>query len=205
MSAGDKRLDDAGLKALLERVALGDEEAFAALYRQLHRRVFGLCRYLLGSESEAEDAANDVFARLKKAMTTYDSTQPFPRWLLSVTSNYCMDLLRRRRIEQRLFEPPEEEPREFAAEGPSPLEEVMSAEARSSVRQALEALPERYRLPLALRYYSDLSYDEIAAQLGLTRANVAVLVHRAKKELRRKLEAPYPAGAKSGRSPAADV
>ena len=46
---------------------------------------------------------------------------------------------------------------------------------------------ERYRLPLVLRYYNDLSYDEIAATLGLTRANVAVLIFRAKQELRAKL------------------
>ena len=199
MSAGDERLDDALLKDLVERARADDAQAFAALYRQFHRRVFGLCRYLLGSAEDAEDAANDVFARLTKAMATYDSAQPFPRWLLSVTSNHCVDLLRRRSIEQRLFEAPEEEPRESATPSPSPLEEVVSAEGRATVRQALDSLPEHYRVPLALRYYNDLSYDEIAERLSFTRANVAVLIHRAKKELRLKLEASTLAAADPGR------
>jgi RNA polymerase sigma-70 factor, ECF subfamily len=67
------------------------------------------------------------------------------------------------------------------------LQEMLSLEARESVQQAIETLGERYRLPLVLRYYNDLSYDEIAATLGLTRANVAVLIFRAKQELRAKL------------------
>ena len=50
--------------------------------------------------------------------------------------------------------------------------------------EAIDALPENYRVPLVLKYYGDLSYDEIAEQLGTTRNNVAVLLHRAKRELR---------------------
>ena len=52
------------------------------------------------------------------------------------------------------------------------------------VEAAIEALPENYRIPLVLKYYGELSYDEIAEQLGTTRNNVAVLLYRAKRELR---------------------
>jgi len=55
------------------------------------------------------------------------------------------------------------------------------------VKKAIAALPQLYRVPLTLRYYSDLSYDEIAEQLGLGRANVATLIFRAKQQLRRAL------------------
>ena len=70
---------------------------------------------------------------------------------------------------------------------PSPLGAVMSKEERAQVQNAIARLPENYRLPLTLRYYSELSYDEIAQQLDLERNHVAVLIFRAKQELRRKL------------------
>jgi RNA polymerase sigma-70 factor, ECF subfamily len=70
---------------------------------------------------------------------------------------------------------------------PSPLGAVMSKEARAQVRDAIARLPVKYRVPLMLRYYSELSYDEIAQQLDLERNYVAALLFRAKQELRRKL------------------
>jgi len=182
-----ERLDDATLSALAKRAGADDKEALAALYRLFHRRVFGLCRYLLGSETEAEDAASEVFTRLPRAMNTYDASLPFPRWLMSVTSHYCVDLLRKRKVQGRLFEPSEADAPEPASATPSPLQEVLTAESRDQVRRAVAALPERYRLPLTLRYYNELSYDEIAATLELTRAHVATLIFRAKLELRRAL------------------
>jgi RNA polymerase sigma-70 factor (ECF subfamily) len=66
----------------------------------------------------------------------------------------------------------------------SPLVALESKEQRQVVLRAIDALPDNYRLPLVLKYYGDLSYDEIAAELGTTRNNVAVLLHRAKRELR---------------------
>jgi len=181
----DKRMaDEASWGGVLERARRGDVEAFDAVYRHFQPRVLGLCRYLLGSSAEAEDAAGEVFARLPGAMKTYDASLPFPRWLSSVTSHYCVDLLRRRQVERRIFEPGEAESLDPPGTRPSPLQELLSAEARDGVRAAIEALPQRFRAPLVLRYYNDLGYDEIAAALGLTRANVATLIFRAKKELR---------------------
>lgn len=76
---------------------------------------------------------------------------------------------------------------EVASSEPSPLSAVISTEERAQVRDAIARLPENFRMPLVLRYYSELSYDEIAQQLGLERNYVAALIFRAKKELRRKL------------------
>ena len=187
-----ERLDDATLSALVERAGAADGEALAALYRHFCRRVLGLCRYLLGSETEAEDAASEVFARLPRAMNSYDSSLPFPRWLMSVTSHYCVDLVRKRKVEKRLFGPAEADAPEPAAVSPSPLQELLTAESRDEVRTAVAALPERYRLPLTLRYHNEMSYDEIASTLELTRPHVATLIFRAKQELRRALSRPRP-------------
>jgi RNA polymerase sigma-70 factor, ECF subfamily len=76
---------------------------------------------------------------------------------------------------------------EIAGPGPPPLSEIISAEQQAAIRQAIAHLPENYRVPLVLRYYTDLGYDEIATRLGLKRDHVAVLLFRAKRELRQVL------------------
>jgi RNA polymerase sigma-70 factor, ECF subfamily len=76
---------------------------------------------------------------------------------------------------------------EATSSEPSPLGAVISKEERVKVRDTIARLPENYRMPLVLRYYSELSYDEIAQQLGLERNYVAALIFRGKQELRRRL------------------
>ncbi len=187
-SDAENEQENAALDALVRRAREGDADAVGELYRQLRPRVFGLCRHLLGSREAAEDAASEVFLKAQRAMKTYDSALPFPRWLLSIASHYCIDVLRRRRLEQRLFHPGEIESVELSGDHLSPLAEVLLAERRDHVRAAVEGLPERYRLPLVLRYYGELNYEQIAGTLGLNRNHVATLIFRAKQELRRSLQ-----------------
>ena len=185
-------MEESELEAVVHRARQGDAEAFAELYRQFVRKVFGLCRYLLGSTEAAEDATSEVFLRLQRSMESYDASLPFPRWLLSVASHYCVDLLRRRQIESRLFAAEEaatDQHAEDAAKSLSPLSEALVMEQRDRIRIAITRLPHRYRGPLIMRYYSEMSYDEIATQLGLQRNHVATLIFRAKQELRRILGA----------------
>ena len=166
----------------------GDRQAYGEVYREFHPRVLGLCRYLLGSHDEAEDASNEVFVRLPAAVKTYDTSLPFSRWLASVASHYCIDLLRRRRSEQRVLEPADPEGPEPAASDTSPLEDLLAQEERKRVRAAIARLPERYSIPLVLRYYNEMSYEEIAERLGVSHENVKTLIFRAKEKLRKSLE-----------------
>jgi RNA polymerase sigma factor (sigma-70 family) len=158
-------------------------EGFAALYREFYPRVLGICRYLLGSHDEAEDASSEVFLRLPRALMSYDRNLPFGRWLSTVAGRYCLDLLRRRSIERRRFQPASADGPEPVAPGHSPLDSILKREERATVRAALVQLPEAYRVPLELRYYGDLSYSAISDQLGLSTGTVKTRIFRAKKEL----------------------
>ena len=145
----------------VERARRGEREGFVEIYEAFSRRVLGLCRHLLGSPDAAEDARSDVFLRLPRALDRYDQALPFDRWLLSVTSHHCLDVLRRRRLEARLFAAELDEPGGEAvgsAPGPSPLAAVLTEEGRTRLREALLRLPERYRVALALRYDGELGY-----------------------------------------------
>jgi RNA polymerase sigma-70 factor (ECF subfamily) len=174
----------------VERARQGDQAGLAELYATFGRRVLGLCRHLLSSPEAAEDARSEVFLRLPRALQQYDPSRPFDHWLLSVTSHHCLDVLRRRRLESRLFTGEMEDTDSQAAgsePGPSPLAALLTDEGRARVRDALMRLPERYRVSLSLRYYGELGYDEIASQLGVTRNHVAILIFRGKQALRQRL------------------
>lgn len=175
------------VERVVERACAGEQEAQAELYRRFAPRVFGLCRHLLGRSEAAEEATSEVFLRVQRSLRRYNSSLPFQNWLFSVAGHFCIDELRKGRREQQLGSFENAEADAATVPAPSPLSEVLMKERRQEVQKAIAKLPEKYRLPLVLKYYGDLSYDEIAGQLGLARAHVATLIFRAKLELRLKL------------------
>lgn len=181
-------MDEAHLDIVLRQAQLGDAAAFGQVYGEFSRRVFGLCRKMLGSEAAAEDATSEVFERAYQSLDSYDRERPFERWILTIASRHCLNKLRRERLEKRLFvETPQEAP--APSEIASPLAALETQRQRRALLDALDALPENYRVPLVLKYYGELSYDEIAEELGTTRNNVAVLLHRGKRALRESVAA----------------
>lgn len=184
-----KRMEGLGLESVIERAQSHDAEALAEIYRRYVKRVFGLCRYMLNSRESAEDATSEVFLKLQRSIVGYDGSIPFPRWLLRVAGNQCIDALRRRQRGLKVFVEVENGSAviDAASSEPSPLGAVISTQERAQVRDTIARLPENYRVPLILRYYGELSYDEIAQELDLEKNYVAALIFRAKKELRRTL------------------
>ena len=164
------------------------EQDFAVIYEEQHGRVLRLCRYLLNSLDAAEDAAHEVFVRAQSRLSTYDPSLPLSSWLSGIATNHCIDLLRRRGTEKRLFDMESSDVLDSPSRGPSPLTEVLVAERGNDVRSALAQLADKYRVPLVLVYYNEMSYDDIASALGLTRNLVATLIFRAKQQLRQKLQ-----------------
>ncbi len=157
------------------------------LFREHAPKINGLCRYLLGSRDAAEDAVSEVYVKARQAQVLYDPRHSFAAWIMSIARHYCFDLLRRRRVEARLFTADEIDADalpDTAARGQTPLTRVVDRESRQAVRAAIERLPRHYRLPLVLRYYEELAYDDIARELGVTRQDVATLLFRAKQKLR---------------------
>lgn len=163
------------------------EQNFEDIYKTHYRRVFSLCRYLLNSLDRAEDAAHEVFLRAHAKLDSYNPALPLSTWLLKIASNYCIDVLRRRGTEQRIFNLDPGDSWDPPSAGVSPLAEVLAEERGKDVRAALGALAEKYRVPLVLAFYNELDYDEIGEILGVERTQVAVLIFRGKQQLRQKL------------------
>jgi RNA polymerase sigma-70 factor (ECF subfamily) len=187
----DAPVQHEALRPVVERARAGDEAAFAELFRLHAERVARACRRLLGAGPAAEDAAAEVFLRARRALGAFEPERPFEPWLLAIASHHCIDVLRRRRTEARLFDASETDTGQLVDPGPSALRRITGAEERDRVLAAIEALPERYRLPLVLRYWSELDYAAIGELLGATREQVGTLLFRAKRLLRERL-APGP-------------
>src|SRR5215472_4143554 len=184
-----KQMEELDLESVIVRARSHDAEALGEIYRRYVRRVFGLCRYLLDSRENAEDATSEVFLKLQRSIESYDGSIPFLKWLLRVAGNQCIDALRHQQRKRKVLVEGEDEVAvlDAASPEPSPLRAVISKEEKARVRDSIARLPENYRVPLVLRYYSELSYDEIAHELGLEKNYVAALIFRAKQELRRRL------------------
>jgi RNA polymerase sigma-70 factor (ECF subfamily) len=170
----------------IARARTGDAEAWGELYREYAPAIFRFCRRALPTREDAEDATMDIFMKLKGILAQFDQERSFTAWLYRVAANHCWDVLRRRKTRQ---DKETEDLENVPLEHPDPSQLDMLIEQRTSeeVRRALDKLGSRARMALVMRYYSDMSYDEIADALGVRRAFVGVVLLRARHELRQAL------------------
>ncbi len=169
---------------ILSAARAGDRMAWGRLYERYRTRVGGVCLRLLRERAEAEDATSEAFERAYRALESYDPERPFEPWLLRIATRLCLNRLRRRSTERRLFiEGPA--PQADSERSHSPFVLAQSKQERAALQRVLQGLPESYRIALVLKYFVELSYDEIAEQLGISPNHVAVTVHRAKAAARR--------------------
>ena len=193
--ADGARVEEGAIRLHVERARGGEGEALGELFREFRPDVLRLCTRMLGPV-DAEDSTSEVFLRAQRRLDSYDPAQPFRRWLLSIAAHHCIDVLRRRNLEKRLFEPAQsdQDVEDLAANSSSALDGLVRTQSQAAVQAALDRLPDRHRAPLVLRYFAELSYDAIAEELGLTRSQVATLLFRAKQRLRDLLRAVPPVG-----------
>ena len=167
----------------VQQARTGDQAAFARLVEAYQTPVYNLAYRMLGNMVEAEDAAQETFIRAYTRLDTYDPTRKFSSWLLAIASHYCVDVLRRRRMNYLSFDelPPMVElsmPRTT-----QPEQVVISQQSASAVQRLLDTLPPAYRTPVILRYWYDMSYKEIAETMGVTESTIKTRLHRARAKL----------------------
>ncbi len=186
-------------RAWIEQALRGDHTAFGQLVRAYERPVYNLTLRMLGDPEEAEDAAQETFLRAYTRLATYEPSRKFVNWLLSIASHYCIDRLRRRtRAPQVSLEDPLP-PQWLASEQDRPDQVMTEKQERELVRNILEVLPPDYRASIILRYWYDMSYEEIAAATGSTESAVKSRLHRARCLMAKHLEAAVTHGGQDAR------
>jgi RNA polymerase sigma factor (sigma-70 family) len=169
---------------LVELVLAGEQDAFAVLVERYKDAVQNLAYRMLSNATEAEDVTQEVFVRAYTQLATYKSAHKFSTWLLSIASHLAIDQLRRRRF---LALPLEDVPfLEWIADlGVGPEQSALEGEQQDEIQAYLQRLPSKYRAVIVLRYWYDLSYEEIGTALNLTPALVKARLHRARELLAR--------------------
>ncbi len=166
----------------LKQAQAGDRQAFARLVAAYQGPVYNLCYRMLGSAPEAEDAAQETFVRVYGKLHTYEQDKKLSSWILSIASHYCIDRLRRRHGDALSLDD-EEVATVLPARQAGPEESALRNEERDEVQAAVNRLEPAYRVPLILRYWHDLSYNEIAEVMGLTVQAVKSRLHRARLQM----------------------
>jgi RNA polymerase sigma-70 factor (ECF subfamily) len=160
----------------------GDEESFARLVDRYQAPVYNLCYRILGERGEAEDAAQEAFIRAYRNLKRYDPERKFINWLLTIASNYCIDRLRRRRM--RLVSIEELIPESVLADPEAgPEAATTEREEQQCVQEMLNRLNSRDRATVVLKYWYEMSYEEIGSVLTMSVSAVKSRLHRARKEL----------------------
>jgi RNA polymerase sigma factor (sigma-70 family) len=169
---------------LVELVLAGQQNAFEVLVERYKDAVQNLAYRMLGNPTEAEDVTQEVFVRAYTQLATYKPAHKFSTWLLSIASHLAIDQLRRRRF---LALPLEDVPfLEWMADlGTGPEQSALQGEQQDEIQIYLQRLPSKYRAVIVLRYWYDLSYEEISTALNLTPALVKARLHRARELLAR--------------------
>ena len=176
---------------LVELVLGGKQDAFAVLVERYKDAVQNLAYRMLSNTTEAEDVTQEVFVRAYTQLATYKPAHKFSTWLLSIASHLAIDQLRRRRF---LALPLEDVPfLEWITDlGAGPEQSALVGEQQDEIQAYLGRLHSKYRAVIVLRYWYDLSYEEIATALNLTPALVKARLHRARELLARYMKETKP-------------
>ena len=182
--------EDAEDVRLMRLVAGGDTSAFEKVIERHQALVAGTAARMLGSNSDVEDIAQQVFIRVWKSARRYVPRAKFTTWLLKITRNLVFNELRRakRRAHVPLQSEPGAEEIPLKDEtNPAPDASLLDDELQRAIEEAIMQLPESQRMALVLRRYEQLSYEQIAEVLDLSVPAVKSVLFRARTELRTRL------------------
>lgn len=178
---------------LIRRAQSGDEGAFEQLLLAHQKGVYNLCLRMAGNPDDALDLSQEAFIRAWRALGQYQFDAAFSTWLFRLTSNVCIDFLRRQKRQQHmsLTVTDDDEPGEeftLPDPAPGPEEQAVHNERRQAVARAMAALPEDYRAVMQLRAVEELSYEQIAEILDIKVGTVKSRLARARTQLRKILK-----------------
>jgi RNA polymerase sigma-70 factor (ECF subfamily) len=170
---------------LVARLRDGDPDALRLVVEQYQQRIFALIYGIVRDRHEVEDVAQEVFLKVFTRIHAFDGRSRFYTWLYRVAANAAKDHVKHR---SRRPSVPLSEEAPIPDGEPGPRAHAASLERRRAVRDAIAALPARYREVLTLRELEGFSYAEIAEVLDVSIGTVESRIHRARARLRQRLE-----------------
>jgi RNA polymerase sigma-70 factor (ECF subfamily) len=172
---------------LVARAVEGDRTAMDALLRLHYDRMFAVSRRILGNDADAADATQEAMISVVRSLAKFDGRSSFGTWAYRITTNACLDELRRRRrrpapADRDVDRDPARDHDPHTAD-PGAEQPIDAVADRMAIDAALAGLPEEFRVPIVLRDVGDLDYAEIAHTLGIPIGTVKSRIARGRSAL----------------------
>ena len=164
----------------------GDQSAFTELLDRHRDSIYFLFLKMVNNKDDADDLTIETFTKAFKSLENYQPTYAFSTWLYRIATNNGIDFLRKKKLQTFSIDKtvPGKDGGELSidikSKQPDPEEELIREQKKESIRQIVDKLKPRYRELIELRYYEDLSYEEIAEKLDLPLGTVKAQLFRAK-------------------------
>jgi RNA polymerase sigma-70 factor (ECF subfamily) len=168
-------------ETLASLAAGGDRGAFEELVNRHRAGVYRLARSVTGCHADADDAAQEAFLRIYRALADYDPGRPFKAWMMRIAYNASLTI--RRAARGRPIRPAGDELPDTPDPGASPQQRVEEAEHEAALSRALDGLPEDLRATLVLRAREGMSYRQIAQAMGCRIGTVMSRLSRARRRI----------------------
>jgi len=175
------------LAALLAKVALGDQAAFADLYRQSSSHLYGVAVRILREGSTAEEVLQEAFVSIWHHAGSYEAAKSQPlTWLSTIVRNRCLDQKRRRELDTVTMTTDDDDGKEFdlPSGDPTPVEMLLAGAEARSVRDCVDTLDAGPKQAIALAFYQGLSHAGLAEHMRQPLGTVKSWVRRALEKLK---------------------
>lgn len=179
-----KTIDD---KVLIDRFLEGDETAFNTLFEKYKQKIYLTAYRLLGNHEDANDITQETLIKIYKELKNFRNESSLYTWIYRITTNLSLNLLKKKKL-RSFFDFDDVDEWLFKDERQSPELSFRENELSNKIQEALKKLPEKQRTVFTLRYYDELSYEEISKILGTSvgalKANYFHAVNKLQKELK---------------------
>ena len=173
------------IKKIIEKATNGDQVAFTSLLDMYWNEVYGFMLKRTENETDAEDITIETFSKAFDKITHYNPEFQFNTWLIAIAKNVHIDMLRKKKISLFVDMTDEEDHQAYnvADTTPSAEDKLITEQNLSRLLEYIKELKPHYQEVIQLRYFQEMSYQEIAEQLNEPLSNVKVKLLRAKKLL----------------------
>lgn len=168
---------------LIQECLSGRQEYFEELVTRYKKLIYSIVYNMISDKEEVSDISQEVFLRIYKALGRYNPEYKFSTWAARIATNLCLDIHRKKKVDST----PIEEIEGMADGIDTPEESFLQKERSERIRKAIDALPEKYRLPIILFHQNGLSYEEMTKVLGEPMTIIKNRLYRARLMLRESL------------------
>lgn len=169
----------------IKNAKLNDQKAFNFLLDNFWNYVYGFQLKRIENENDAEDITIQTFSKAFDKIHQYNEKQNFKTWLITISKNIHIDLLRKEKssINSKISDHEDEKLHKVLDESPSPEDKLITEQNLAKLLRDIKKLKPHYQEVINLRYFQELSYIEISEELNEPMSNVKVKLLRAKKLL----------------------